>query len=296
MHFQKMAIELELTVPVVAPKTLMDSVPTPASAASSIQSPYNKGKGKAKVMEEDKDEEGEATQKLRKELENFVVQTKHLKLALMAAHDCIFAAHVKQTPNANRRRQLAPFIKDDWVYVSSKNFSYPKGFLHKFILKYKGPYQITKDFGNSSYWLAILPNMKYCGIHNVFHAALLCIHKLNDDQLFLGCLNEQMVELEARKWAAKHIVTNAIFEVLWKAGDKSWMSYDQVKELILLVPHLKLLGDKGKGKAVSMLSTEDDSMAVDPDLVNPSEGDADKDGELMDFLKSLKELAEKKNA
>ncbi|KAG6898827.1 hypothetical protein C0995_008176 [Termitomyces sp. Mi166 len=38
--------------------------------------PHNKGKGKAKTMEDDEDEEGEATQKLRKELEDFVVLTK----------------------------------------------------------------------------------------------------------------------------------------------------------------------------------------------------------------------------
>ncbi|KAG6860332.1 hypothetical protein C0995_012566 [Termitomyces sp. Mi166 len=38
--------------------------------------PCNKGKGKAKVMEEDEDKEGEAAQKLRKELEDFMVLTK----------------------------------------------------------------------------------------------------------------------------------------------------------------------------------------------------------------------------
>ncbi|KAG6871116.1 hypothetical protein C0995_008060, partial [Termitomyces sp. Mi166 len=37
----------------------------------------NKGKSKAKVTEEDKDEEGEAIQKLRKELKDFVVLTKN---------------------------------------------------------------------------------------------------------------------------------------------------------------------------------------------------------------------------
>ncbi|KAG6869434.1 hypothetical protein C0995_003111 [Termitomyces sp. Mi166 len=52
--------------------------------------------------------------------------------------------------------------------------------------------------------------------------------------------------------------------------------------------------DKGKGKAVPMPSTEDNSMAVNPDLVNPSNVDAD--GELVDFLESPKELAEKKGA
>ncbi|KAG6871635.1 hypothetical protein C0995_002054 [Termitomyces sp. Mi166 len=58
MHSQKMVIELELTAPVVAPKTII------------------KGKGKAKATEEDDEEEGEATQKLRKKLEIFLVLTK----------------------------------------------------------------------------------------------------------------------------------------------------------------------------------------------------------------------------
>ncbi|KAG6859029.1 hypothetical protein C0995_012133 [Termitomyces sp. Mi166 len=140
MHFEKMAIELEPTVPFVAPTTVMNPAPTPVSASPLIQrapsdsyladpssppmhmtsfgvvalraegslshisiakralfilliyllssstlsltqeppsrwlAPHNKGKGKAKVTENDKDEE-EATQKFRKELEDFVVPT-----------------------------------------------------------------------------------------------------------------------------------------------------------------------------------------------------------------------------
>ncbi|KAG6858470.1 hypothetical protein C0995_016375 [Termitomyces sp. Mi166 len=54
--------------------------------------------------------------------------------------------------------------------------------------------------------------------------------------------------------------------------------------------------DKGKGKAVPMPSTEDNSMVVNPDLVNPSEGNVNADGELVDFPESPKELAEKKDA
>ncbi|KAG6859652.1 hypothetical protein C0995_006200 [Termitomyces sp. Mi166 len=105
MHFEKMMIELELTVPIVVPKTIVNLVPTPVSATSLIQhlhselslqeqeevcavssalsltqepsqqsAPHNKGKGKAKVTEDDEDEE-EATQKFRKELEDFMVPT-----------------------------------------------------------------------------------------------------------------------------------------------------------------------------------------------------------------------------
>ncbi|KAG6900366.1 hypothetical protein C0995_003820 [Termitomyces sp. Mi166 len=113
MHFEKMVIELKLTAPIVAPKTVMNLAPTPVSATSSIQRtpsvpyianpsklllqeqeevcaifsalsltqepsrqsvPRNKGKGKAKATEDDEDEE-EATQKFRKELKDFVVLT-----------------------------------------------------------------------------------------------------------------------------------------------------------------------------------------------------------------------------
>ncbi|KAG6900593.1 hypothetical protein C0995_003467, partial [Termitomyces sp. Mi166 len=113
MHFEKMVIELKPTVPIVVPKTVMNLAPTPVSATLLIQHapsvpyianpskllfqeqeevcaassalsltqepsqqlvPHNKGKGKAKVTEDDKDEE-EATQKFRKELEDFVVPT-----------------------------------------------------------------------------------------------------------------------------------------------------------------------------------------------------------------------------
>ncbi|KNZ73356.1 hypothetical protein J132_07654, partial [Termitomyces sp. J132] len=114
------------------------------------------------------------------------VFVQQLKLALMAAHDCILAARVKQIHNAYCHRQLAPFIKGDMVYVSTKNFNYSKGFPKKFIPNYKGPYKMIKDYGNISCQVAISHNMKRQGIHNVFHAALLRIHKPNDDQLFPG--------------------------------------------------------------------------------------------------------------
>ncbi|KAG6860261.1 hypothetical protein C0995_013532 [Termitomyces sp. Mi166 len=85
MHFEKMVIELELTAPIVVPTTVMNSGPTPVSTTSSSALsltqesprrlvPCNKGKSKAKTTEDDDDKE-EATQKFRKELEDFVVPT-----------------------------------------------------------------------------------------------------------------------------------------------------------------------------------------------------------------------------
>lgn len=90
--------------------------------------------------------------------------------------------------------------------------------------------------------------MRQRGIHDVFYAALLRIHKPNDDRLFPGRLDEQIVEPKANEWSAERIVahhgicTRAMFEVLWKAGDRSWMSYEQVRDLNLLSPYLELVG------------------------------------------------------
>ncbi|KAG6860306.1 hypothetical protein C0995_012898, partial [Termitomyces sp. Mi166 len=102
MHFEKMVIELESSMPTVVLWPIVNPAPTPVSPTSSIQHaplsycyksrknsgtwsstqehssqwsvPQNKGKSKAQVMEDDNDNK-EATQKLRKELEDFVVPT-----------------------------------------------------------------------------------------------------------------------------------------------------------------------------------------------------------------------------
>ena len=92
------------------------------------------------------------------------------------------------------------------VYISTKNFKYPKGFPRKFIPKYEGPYRIIKDYGNNSFQVDILKNMKKQGIHDVFYAALLRIHKPNDNQLFPGRLDEQVMEPEVNEWMAEQIV------------------------------------------------------------------------------------------
>lgn len=98
-----------------------------------------------------------------------------VKNAVVAAHDSIIAARVKQTRDANRRRRPAPFMDGDLVYVSTANIS-----------------QID------------LPaNLRRRGIHNVFHASRLRIHVPNDDRLFPGRLDSQVAELEDRdnEWA-----------------------------------------------------------------------------------------------
>ncbi|EPS96420.1 hypothetical protein FOMPIDRAFT_1082275, partial [Fomitopsis schrenkii] len=65
-----------------------------------------------------------------------------VKQAVMAAHDSIIGAFVKQTRDASCRRRPAPFASGDLVYVSTKNISLPKGLARKLVPKYIGPYHI----------------------------------------------------------------------------------------------------------------------------------------------------------
>jgi transposase InsO family protein len=180
------------------------------------------------------------------------VFAQRLKGALIAAHDSILAARVKQIRSANRRRQVAPFQKDELVYISTKNMTFPKGLARKLVPKYVGPYPIIRDFGNNSFRVQIPDSMRQRGIHDVFHSSLLRPHVPNDDRLFPGRRDGQ-VSPEGTgnpegEWAADKIIshvgskTQALFEVLWKAGDKTWLPYHQVKDLNILEPYLEASG------------------------------------------------------
>jgi hypothetical protein len=70
---------------------------------------------------------------------NFLLQKK---LALMSAHDSILAAQIKQTRDANRKRQPTLFQQGDLVYLSTQDITFQKGLARKLIPKYIGPYKI----------------------------------------------------------------------------------------------------------------------------------------------------------
>ena len=107
-----------------------------------------------------------------------------MKHTVMAAHDSIIAARVKQTKDTNKWRRPCPLQKGDLVYISTKNISFPKGLAHKFLPKFIGLYLILEDFRNNSFRIDLLDRMKQRGIHDVFHLSYLRIHVLNDDRLF----------------------------------------------------------------------------------------------------------------
>ena len=174
----------------------------------------------------------------------------------MSAHDSILATRVKQIRDANRKRQEVPFKKGDFVYLSNKNISFPEGLAQKLIPKYISPYKILDDFNNQSFKIDLPPHLKQRGIHNVFHSSLLKIHIPNDDRLFPGRMDTQLgVGPEAdNEWAVDKIISHArsgqeaVFEILWKAGNITWLPYYQIRHLQALDVYLDLLDIEFLGK------------------------------------------------
>lgn len=168
------------------------------------------------------------------EYPNVRVYAERMKLALMAAHDALLTARVKQTTQANRRRRASPFVTGDLVYISTKNINLPRGTTRKLISKFIGPYRITEDFQNNSYRIELPSMLRQWGIHNVFHSSLLRIHVPNDDRSFPGRRETQL----------KGSHTDARFKVLWTLGDRSWIKFDEIKSSRALAEYFEAQGIK----------------------------------------------------
>ncbi|OSX62106.1 hypothetical protein POSPLADRAFT_1143007 [Postia placenta MAD-698-R-SB12] len=146
--------------------------------------------------------------------------------------------------------------------------SLPKGLAHKLIPKYIGPYQILRDFRNSSYTVELPSSLKQRGIHDVFHASLLRVHEPNDDCLFPSWLDNQVAELEDQdgEWAIDRIASHqgtgdeAILEAVWKSGDRTWVPYSSIAHLGAVSAYLEALGVAG----IADLPTGKGSASPDP--------------------------------
>lgn len=177
----------------------------------------------------------------------FAQQTRD---AILAAHDSIIAARVKQTVLANKKRRQAPFTKGDFVYLSTKNLSLPKGRARKLAPKFIGPYRITEDHKNNSFKLDLPSELKRRGVHPSFHASLLRIHNPNDDKRFPGRQVNQISGLgQTEEWAVDRIKTHqgkgreSLFLLVWKSGDKAWVPLSEVKDLEALPAYLEAEGE-----------------------------------------------------
>ena len=131
-----------------------------------------------------------------------------------------------------------------------RNGSYLWGLARKLIPKYIGPYKIIKDFKNQSFQIELLIHLKQRGVHNVFHSSLLRIHIPNDDWLFPVRMDTQIGDGPDVKdewavdviWSHARSGESAVFEIIWKSGDTTWMPLYQIKHLHALEAYLELMG------------------------------------------------------
>ena len=64
---------------------------------------------------------------------------------LLAAHNVILENHVLQAFHANKKHQADSEYKwDDFVYLSTKNLTLPKGRAQKLVPKFIGPYKVLE--------------------------------------------------------------------------------------------------------------------------------------------------------
>ncbi|KAI0354529.1 hypothetical protein OH77DRAFT_1369116, partial [Trametes cingulata] len=88
-----------------------------------------------------------------------------------------------------------------------------------------------------SYRVDLPLNLRRRGVHDVFHSSLLRIHEPNDDRLFPGRLESQVGEFDEpeEEWAIEKVLTHsgkgasALFQVLWKSGDRTWLPLNVIE-------------------------------------------------------------------
>jgi hypothetical protein len=127
------------------------------------------------------------------------------------AHDALIEARVFQKIYADKKRRSEPEIKEgDMVYLSTKNISMPKGRASKLVLRYVGPYKVTKAIPSSSnYELELPAELVRRRIHPRFHVSLLRPHQLNDDALFLNRKRAELYDFgtpDNAEWTVDELV------------------------------------------------------------------------------------------
>jgi hypothetical protein len=188
--------------------------------------------------------------------------------AQQQAHDAILTARVKQTVAANRKRQLATFAENDLVYLSTQNITLPKGKSRKLSPKFIGPFKILKELvPGKTYKLELPMDLKRRGLHDNFHASLLRIHVPNDDRRFPGRDIHQLPGFgdAPNEWSVDRIATHvgagkdALFYVIWKAGDASWLAYRDIRHLEQLKQYFEAVGCK----TIASLRAPDNEIDAD---------------------------------
>ncbi|TDL15613.1 hypothetical protein BD410DRAFT_689985, partial [Rickenella mellea] len=101
-----------------------------------------------------------------------------------------------------------------------------------------------------SFKLMLPSELRQRGTHPGFHSSLLRIHVPNDDRRFPGRQLHQILGFGEKptEWEVDKIIAHsgkgpsAIFHVLWKSGDKTWLPYVEVKHLDAVTQYLEAMG------------------------------------------------------
>ncbi|GAB1527049.1 hypothetical protein RhiTH_010224 [Rhizoctonia solani] len=154
---------------------------------------------------------------------------------------------------SNQHQRPSPFKQGDWVYVSTKNMRIPMGKPHKLLAQWIGPVVIDGVVKEGATYHVELPeDLRRRRIKAIFHALLLKPHIPYKDRRFPGRNYKQIALLEANdnKWAVEKIVghcgkgSNAVFEIVWQTGDRTWETYRVVRHLEALKQYFKAIGVK----------------------------------------------------
>ena len=102
------------------------------------------------------------------------------------AHDAIIESRVVQSHHANHQRTSGvKYSPRDFVYLSTKNLTLPKGRAKKLQPKYIGPYKVVKAHTvASTVMLELPPELTAWQMHPTFHMSLVRAHIPNNDERF----------------------------------------------------------------------------------------------------------------
>ena len=113
-----------------------------------------------------------------------------MKLALWSARGALLTARVKKTVQANRKRRVCPFVNGDLVYVHlpKRHASwYPSLWAPTASQKISATIHIVSSCRT--------PSDRGAEVYTPSFESLLRIHVANDDRLFPGCNEEQVLDL-----------------------------------------------------------------------------------------------------
>ena len=173
---------------------------------------------------------------------------------LMLAHDAIIESHIVQSHHTNHQRTSGvKYSPGDFVYLSTKNLTLPKGRAKKLQPKYIGPYKVVEAHTvTSTVKLELPPELTARQVHPTFHVSLVQAHVPNHNERVprrdtatcynFGTTDEPewfIDEILAHRWVDR---AHLEFQVRWIVGDVMWEPLAECKELEALDEYLELRG------------------------------------------------------